>query len=154
VEDLRAKVGHSLLVLPAVTGVVYDDNRRALMIRHTNDGKWCFPGGIVEPDEHPEQRVVKEMREETGLTVEPVRILGVCAGPDCRVEYANGDVVSYVSIAYECTVIGGTPTPDAEETLETRFVSRVELERLPLSAIGSAEARVAFRVNPALDHSG
>ncbi len=29
-----------------------------MLIRHSNDGKWVLPGGVVEPDEHPAQRVV------------------------------------------------------------------------------------------------
>jgi hypothetical protein len=60
------------------------------------------------------------------------------------VEYANGDIVSYVSVVYECRVIGGALTPDGVESLEAAYVSADEAGRLPLSSIGRAEADVAF----------
>jgi ADP-ribose pyrophosphatase YjhB (NUDIX family) len=115
-----------------------------LLVRHTNDGKWVMPGGIVEPDEHPARRVVEEMLEETGLRVEPLRLLGVHGGPACRVTYSNGDLVSYVVTAYECRVVSGTPTPNGEETLEVRYVAEDEIATLDLSTIGHANVRVAF----------
>ncbi len=144
VSELRESIGHSLLVLASVSGAVFDDQDRLLMIRHANDGKWGLPGGIIEPDEAPETRVVEEMREEVGLEVEPLRILAAHGGPECRVSYANGDLVSYVFIAYECAVKGGTLRADGVEALEVGYFSEQEVERLSLSSIGRAETRLVF----------
>ncbi|MDD5182288.1 MAG: NUDIX hydrolase [Candidatus Nanoarchaeia archaeon] len=40
-------------------------------------GKWHFPGGRVEPGEKPEDAIVREMKEETGLDIEVKRFFDV-----------------------------------------------------------------------------
>jgi 8-oxo-dGTP pyrophosphatase MutT (NUDIX family) len=67
---------------------------------------------------------VREMWEETGLLVEPVRIPGVYGGPEFQVTYSNGDKVSYLMIVFECRVTGVTIRPDRVETLELGYFSR------------------------------
>ncbi len=133
---LRAKVGNDLLVLPTVAGLVTDEEGRILLIRHANDGDWVLPGGCVEPDEHPADRLVAEMREETGFDVRPTELVGVYGGPGCRVLYANGDQVSCVVTLFACEVIRGTPVADGEETLEVRYFSEAEVASLNVSRIG------------------
>jgi len=133
---LREKVGNDLLVLPTVAGLVSDDRGRILLIRHTRDGNWVLPGGCMEPDEYPAERLIAEMREETGLDVRPTRLLGVYGGAGCRVDYPNGDRVSCVVSLFSCDVVDGTPRPDGEESLEVRFFSEDELVSLNISTIG------------------
>jgi len=133
---LREKVGNDLLVLPTVAGLVSDHGGRILLIRHTRDGNWVLPGGCMEPDEYPAERLIAEMREETGLEVRPTRLLGVYGGAGCRVDYPNGDQVSCVVSLFACEVVGGTLRPDGEESLEIDFFSDEELAPLNVSTIG------------------
>src|SRR5262245_64452297 len=88
-RNLRAKVGPALLVVPSATGLVYDTDGRVLLVRHSNAGVWVAPGGAVDPDETPQDAVVREVWEETGLRVEPVALSGVFGGPEFHVRYAN-----------------------------------------------------------------
>ena len=132
---IREKVGNELLVLPTVSGLVVDESGRVLLIRHSRDGDWVLPGGCVEPDEYPADRLIEEMREETGLEVRPSRLVGVYGGTGCRVHYPNGDKVRVASL-FECEVIGGTLRPDGEESLEIDFFSESELAKLNVSIIG------------------
>jgi len=106
-RNLRAKVGHDLLILPSVTIIVYDDQRRILLARHGDTGVWVAPGGAIEPGERPAETAVRETEEETGLIIRPARILGVYGGPEFQVNYANGDQVTYVMAVYEGKVVGG-----------------------------------------------
>lgn len=133
VKRLREALGAELLVLPSVTGVVYDASGRVLLVRQVESGLWTAPGGAIDPNERPADAVVREVWEETGLDTEPVRILGVHGGPSCMVVYPNGDRTTYVMTVFECTVRGGTPRPDLEEISEVAFVGRDELERYPTS---------------------
>ena len=55
------------------------------------------------------EAVVREVREETGLEVEPVRLIGVYSAPEHHqiVTYPDGNVIHYVSSSFECRITGG-----------------------------------------------
>lgn len=72
-------------------------------------GKWAQPGGFLEIDETVEAGAVRETLEETGLVVEPIRIVGLYS----RVQAA------VVVVAFEARVVGGTAVT-TRESLETR----------------------------------
>jgi ADP-ribose pyrophosphatase YjhB (NUDIX family) len=132
-RKLRAKVGNARLVLPSVAAIIYDDAGRILLVRQAEGSVWSTPGGTIEPDEVPADAVVREAWEETGLEVEPVRVLGIYGGPEFIVHYPNGDEAQYVIIAFECAVRGGAARPDGSETLEVRYWSAEEARRLTFS---------------------
>ncbi len=58
--------------------------------------------------------------------VEPSRIVGVFGGSDFRVRYANGDIVEYTTIVFECRTLGGELGGLDDETAELRYFSSVE----------------------------
>ena len=61
------------------TGVLIQDNSLLLVKQKLSNNKdWSLPGGRVEPGETLEQALIREMKEETGLDVEPIRMLYVC----------------------------------------------------------------------------
>jgi len=83
---------------------------RVLLQRRDDNGRWGLPGGGVDPGESVEAAVRREVREETGLHVEPVRLIGVYSDPANHqvMTYPDGNLVHYVSCAFECVVTGGT----------------------------------------------
>lgn len=128
---LRAKIGRDLLLMPSVTGVVFDESRRLLMVLHADRGIWVLPGGCVDPGETPADALVRELWEETGLRVEPVALRGVFSGPEFLVRYDNGDEAIYVMTVFECRVTSGSPRPDGVETLDLRYFTAAEAAALP-----------------------
>jgi len=128
---LRSQVGQQLLQLPSVAVLCRDTAGRVLVVLERDSGKWCPPGGVIEPGEGPEEAAVRETLEETGLTVRLDGVRAVVGGPDYRKTYANGDEISYVSVVYDGHVTGGDAAPDADETLEVRWISLAELGSLP-----------------------
>ena len=131
IRDIRDKIGHGLLQMPSAAAVVFDDAGRILLIKHRDTDTWVTPGGAIEPGETPAEAAVREMWEETGLVVRPVRILGVFGGPEFVVEYSNGDRTSYVIVAFEARVVGGKLKRVTEESADAAYFSREEAQALP-----------------------
>ena len=126
-KSLREACGSRLLVLPSVTGIVFDHDNRILLVHQRDVGVWSTPGGAVEPNENPSNAVVREVWEETGLLTEPTRILGVFGGPECMITYPNGDQATYVTTVFECEVRAGTLRHASDETIAARFVGKADL---------------------------
>jgi ADP-ribose pyrophosphatase YjhB (NUDIX family) len=142
IRNLRAKIGHDLLLVPGVSGVVINDEGEILLHRRSDNGKWSLPGGAMDPGEEPADALVREIREETGVEVLPERIVGVSSGPDHRITYGNGDEVMILSICFACRPVGGAPQINDDESLEVRY--------FPLDALPPLEPRHQFRIEQAL----
>jgi len=154
-RDLRSKIGHDLLILPSVTGILFDQDDRILLMRHGDTLNWVAPGGSIEPGETPADATVREMWEETGFEVILKGILGVFGGPEFLVEYSNGDQCTYVMTLFECEVIGGEMIPNDPETLELRYFSIEELREVDLSPWARKVLPIIFdgRNRPTFDAS-
>ncbi len=61
----------------SVAAVITDDHDRALLIQRADNGHWEPPGGVLELGETVEDGLRREVREETGLDIEPVALTGV-----------------------------------------------------------------------------
>jgi 8-oxo-dGTP pyrophosphatase MutT (NUDIX family) len=110
-----------------VTGIVFDDRNRILLVCQADSRVWSAPGGSVDPHETPSDAVVREVWEETGLYTAPTRILGVYGGRSCLVTYPNGDRTEYVMTVFECEVRGGALRTVSDETTDAAFVAAEEL---------------------------
>ena len=124
---LREHVGHDLILMPAVSVLVWDAQGRVLLVREAETGRWQTVGGSIEPDEDPYSAAVREAREEAGVDVRIDRIRAVLGGARYRLVYPNGDIVSYVSIVFDASIVAGTPAPDGDETTETGWFRPDEL---------------------------
>jgi mutator protein MutT len=141
---LREGVGHGLLVVPAAGACVRDEEGRILLLRRSDgENLWGFPGGAIEPDERAADAVVREVREEIGLEVEPVELIGVYSAPEFAFAYPNGDRVQPVLVFFECRVIGGDLRPDKEEVLDARYFGPKDVLP-PMRPCCVAKARDAF----------
>jgi 8-oxo-dGTP pyrophosphatase MutT (NUDIX family) len=119
VREMRGLVGTRLLLLPAVAALIRDREGRILLQRRADDGRWNLPAGAIDPGESPDEAVVREVREETGLEVRPVRVAGVFGGRDgFRHRYPNGDEVEFTAIVFECEAVGGALQAEDDETAE------------------------------------
>ncbi|GAB3439671.1 NUDIX domain-containing protein [Streptomonospora sediminis] len=123
---LRKHVGHDLIWLTGVTGVVIAESGEVLLHRRADDGSWSTPGGILEPGEQPAAALVREVAEETGVDVVPERVASVVTEPPFT--YENGDRVQFLDITFRCRPVGGHARPDYEESLEVGWFAP---DRLP-----------------------
>jgi len=86
--------------------------------RRVDFGWWGLPGGLIEIGETISQCVVREVLEETGLLVEPTRLVGVYSSPDYDVVYPSGDQAQLVGYCFACRIVGDTLHIANEETIQ------------------------------------
>jgi 8-oxo-dGTP diphosphatase len=117
----------------SVAGVIIDDQQRALLIRRRDNRRWEPPGGILERDETIHTGLIREVKEEIGLSVRPIRLSGV---------YKNMKR-GIISLVFRCQAVSGKLTTN-EEVSEFRWASRDEITNL-------VDEAFAVRVLDALD---
>jgi ADP-ribose pyrophosphatase YjhB (NUDIX family) len=120
-RQVRQFIGSAAFVMPAAAAFVQNDAGCVLLQRRGDTGGWGLPGGAMELGERIDQTVVSEVLEETGLAVEPVRLIGVYSDEAFWFTYPHGDQVKVVSMLFECTAVGGALQPDGVESLEVCF---------------------------------
>jgi len=93
---------------PSVAAVILNGDGHVLLQRRSDNGLWAVPGGAVEIGESVSVAILREVREETGLTVEIERLVGVYSDPTLQVvRYADGNVVHYIIALFACRILGG-----------------------------------------------
>jgi ADP-ribose pyrophosphatase YjhB (NUDIX family) len=106
----------------AADAVLFDERGRVLLQRRADFNVWGLPGGAVEVGETLDAAVRREVKEETGFDVQVVRLVGAYSEPaQTTVRYPSGDVVHYVSLTFECRVVGGSGVTDRESTAQAWF---------------------------------
>ena len=121
VLPLWLQVAASRLIRPLfqvfAAAVIFDEDRNILLVKSTYNRfhPWGLPGGSLEYDEHPEEAVIREVMEETHLTVCIEKLLLVSSWTPDR-----------VGLYYLCRITGGTFFP-SDEVSEFAFFSLDEL---------------------------
>ncbi|WP_150268119.1 NUDIX hydrolase [Paenibacillus tepidiphilus] len=125
---IRGKVGHEPIILNFAGGIICNEQDEVLLQRRGDTNTWGFPGGALELGESADEAAVREILEETGLTVRTERLIGVYTKYFNR--YPNGDAAQTIAFFFECNVTGGELTVDGGETLELKFFPKNSLPPL------------------------
>lgn len=114
-------------------GAIVIEGQRVVLVKRGHpplQAEWSIPGGVLEIGELVREAAVREAREETGLIVEPLDLLGVydrvLRNPDQRVQY------HYVLIDFLCRRVAGDLAAATDAT-EVRWFTREELPALKLA---------------------
>ena len=115
-----------------VAGLVFNDNGQILLIKHKKKKVWLPPGGHVDECELPCVAVVREVLEETGVSVQvlsSISELGLIEGTarelplPLRMIYWRIDDTNYINLLYLCRAINTDTTPQETEVDDVGWYS-------------------------------
>jgi 8-oxo-dGTP diphosphatase len=117
-----------------------------------NQGKWALPGGLVELGEKPWEAAVREVREETGLTVRIEGLLDV--GTDLHRDSSSKVEYNYVLVDYLARPVRGKLKLNPESA-DYSWFSSDEAGKLDMSRGTREVLRTYFarRPNPSITHT-
>lgn len=130
----------------SVAAIVLGSNGAVLAIRRRDTGAWQIPGGVLEAGESIVEGVLREVYEESGVTISVNRLTGV---------YRN-QRLGVVSLVFLASPTGGTPR-DTDESAETRWLTEDDCHRLmvPAFAVRVSDALMGvFDAVPVREHDG
>jgi ADP-ribose pyrophosphatase YjhB (NUDIX family) len=111
-HDPDAPPANSIVV--AVTAFIQGSTGRLLMIRRTGNDLYAIPGGAQEVGETVAQAVVREVEEETEITVEVTGLMGVYSDPEHVIAFSDGELRQEFSLCFRARPIGGEPRTSSE----------------------------------------
>jgi 8-oxo-dGTP pyrophosphatase MutT (NUDIX family) len=127
------RIGNNSKLRVSATAIVFDEARsEVLLTQRMDNGRWCLPGGAMDPGESAEETCVREAFEETGLNVRVTKLVGIYTSPNHIIEYQDGNQWQAVSMYFEAAVIGGELAL-SEETTDCRCgldLMETQMERI------------------------
>ena len=121
------RVGKRAILSMVCSGMVFDAEKEKILItRRDDNGRWCLPGGRMEPGESVAVACAREVLEETGLEVEVGKLTGVYSTPHRIAAYNDGNSYQPVVMNFEATVTGGELSI-SDETTDCGFYSLDEM---------------------------
>jgi ADP-ribose pyrophosphatase YjhB (NUDIX family) len=106
----------------AVGAVVGNDEGELLLVQRADSGVWLYPTGWADIGYSASEVAVKEVREETGIDVEPLRLIAVLDG--LRLGFHR---IPLYSLVFHCRTIGGKVEPHPLECLDAGWFAEDDL---------------------------
>ena len=122
-----------------VRGVVFKDDQ-LLLVKEKFDNRWSLPGGFCDVGLSPTENVVKEVKEESGYDVVPVRLLALL---DKEKHNHPPSAYHYYIIFILCDIVGGSPLAGLE-TSNVQFFSEDNLPNLSIQRNTEAQIKSLF----------
>ena len=126
IQKMRRYLGNQKIILNCAGGIVLKNDKILLQRRSDND-EWGLVGGLLELDESYLDAAIREIKEETGLTVKAKSFLGIFH--NYNMMWGNGDKAHTIGAYYVFEIVDGELRID-EESYELKFFSLSELPHL------------------------
>jgi ADP-ribose pyrophosphatase YjhB (NUDIX family) len=142
-HDPNAPRANSLV--PGASAVVVDNDGKILLQRRSDNARWALPGGVMDLGESIAQTITREVREETGLEVEPEYIIGIYTDPGHVFAYDDGEIRQQFSVCFACKIVGGK-VQTSEESSEVALFAPEEIDDLDM------HESIRLRIRHYLEH--
>ena len=138
------RIGRLAKLTPSCAGVIFNRKRQSVLLtRRSDNGRWCFPGGALDPGESAAEACAREVLEETGLAVRVGRLIGVYTSPHYIVEYADGNRRQGLTLSFEAESIGGE-LYITDATTEVGYFSREQIQSMDVMEFEHERIHDAF----------
>jgi 8-oxo-dGTP pyrophosphatase MutT (NUDIX family) len=121
-------------VLPAAFAAVRNLAGEVLVVRRIDDGYWELPGGRIDVGESAAQAVIREVAEESGVTIALTGLSGVYSDPTHVLLDPDGSVHQQLALCFHAVPAGADnteePRPDGIETKEAAWCAPAALVNL------------------------
>jgi 8-oxo-dGTP pyrophosphatase MutT (NUDIX family) len=129
--------------------VTIDGDGRILLCRLSADeveaGAWTLPGGGVEFGEHPDEAVLRELEEESGLQGRIDHVLGIFSKVYIRSRAANGADLHFVGFLYRVTPVGGELRDEVDGSTDTcAWIGPDELRTIRIVGVARHAIEIAL----------
>ena len=127
-KELRKRTDHMPLVLPHSVVILFNEKGEVLLEERADDGFFDFPGGGIDLKESAEDAAYRELKEETSLIADELKLFKVYSGEVTHYVYFNGDEIYGVDLVYTCYKYHGEMKPQLEEVKSLKFY---DLKHMP-----------------------
>ncbi len=125
------RIGKQGKIRLGCSAAIFDEQRRILLTKRTDNGQWCLPSGALDPGESVAEACEREVFEETGLNVRVKRLVGVYSHPDQLTVYPDGNKFQIVALHFEAEITGGE-LGLSDETSDFGYFTMEEVEGLEM----------------------
>ena len=139
ISNLRKYVGHEPIINIGSTLLVFNKNNEILLNLRTDTLTWGIPGGGKEINETLEECAIRELKEETNLSVNDLELVTVLSGPEYYFKYPNDDEVDTVITLYK--------VKDYDGKLNITDGESITLDFFPLDNLPKLESRAEAIIN-------
>jgi ADP-ribose pyrophosphatase YjhB (NUDIX family) len=135
IKKIRKKIGQNKFIHPAARIIIENDQGEILFIHRTDNGKIGLPAGAFEEGEDITDCIKREVKEETGLELGIVSLIGISSNPALEtVNYPNGEAIQYFTIEFYSNQFSGTPQVNGnDELVKAKFLHADHANELPLN---------------------
>ena len=124
------RIGKLAVLAPSASAVIFESAmEKVLLTRRSDNGRWCLPGGAMDPGESAAECCAREVLEETGLVVSVGRLIGVYSTPHRIIEYADGNRRQGITLSFEAEVVGGE-IGTSDETTEFGYYLQEQIDSM------------------------
>ncbi|HEY3363452.1 MAG TPA: NUDIX hydrolase [Symbiobacteriaceae bacterium] len=123
-----------------IRAAVFNEQGQLLLVREREDGLWSLPGGWADVGDSPSEVAVREVCEESGFHVRPIKVLAVLD----RTRHPHPSMLWYTyRVFFRCELVGGEPL-DSLETTGAAFFDRSNIPPLSTARVLEAQIRRMF----------
>lgn len=148
IKKIRQKIGHQKFIHPAARIIIENEKEEILFIKRKDNGNLGIPAGGFEENETIEECIIREVKEETGLEILKMNLIGLSSNPKKEtVKYPNGDVIQYFVCEFYSNNFKGKMKVDDIEVSNVEFLEFNNFKKLPENEQRIFESLEYFKIN-------